>query len=89
MTGLTPRATAQDTVPRTGAFRKLIEVPADEVIPGDQMRDHGVMRQVTGTGASVVELSVVVFFDETDGFDNRLCVPLFQTVSVWRVCCDR
>jgi hypothetical protein len=65
--------------------RKLVDVPADEVAPGDWLRDHGAMRRVTGVEASVVEWSVVLFFDPGDDFGDPLHVPLSQTVSVWRV----
>lgn len=69
-------------------LRKLIDVPADEAVPGDRVRDHGILRQITSIEASVVQRSVVLFFDPTDGFDDQLHVPLFQTISVWRVSRD-
>lgn len=77
--------------PDAGALagRQLVTVPADEAVPGDRVRDHGVLRQVTSVEASVVERSVVLFFDPADGFDDPLFVPLFQTVSVWRLCRER
>ena len=65
---------------------KLVQVTAGEVVPGDRLRDHGILRQVVGLAPSRIEFSVVVFFDGADGFDDPLCVPLVQTVSVWRVC---
>lgn len=68
---------------------RLVQVAASEVVPGDQMRDHGVLRRVVGLAPSRIEFSLVVFFDEADGFEDPLCVPLSQTVSVWRVRRDR
>ncbi len=69
--------------------RKPVELLADEVAPGDRVRDHGVLRRVTRVAASVVEQSVVLFFDPGDGFDDPLYVPVFQTISVWRVSDER
>jgi hypothetical protein len=67
---------------------KLIDVLGDEVSPGDLIRDHGHLRRITDIGASVIERSIVLFLDPEDGLDGQLRLPLFQTVSVWRVCRD-
>lgn len=89
MTRLTTQTCAQDTTQQVGVSRRRVEIPAEQVIANDLMRDRGVLRRVAGLGPSMVEFSVVVFFGEADGFEDQLCVPLLQTVSVWRVCRDR
>jgi hypothetical protein len=85
MTGLKQRVSAEDTTQQAEACRRRIEVPAEQVVADDLMRDRGVLRHVAGLGPSMVEFSLVVFFGEADDFDDQLCVPLHQTVSVWRV----
>lgn len=75
---------ASDTAEQA-SMRVLIELPAGEVVPGDRMRDHGLLRRVAGIEASVREGAVVVVFEQAAGCDARLHVPLFQMVSVWRV----
>ncbi len=47
--------------------RKLVVVPGDEVVVGDRMQDYGILRQVTGIGASVIGQSVVLSFASNDG----------------------
>jgi hypothetical protein len=69
-------------------LRKPIGVPADEVEEGDVIRDRGVFREVAQVGASVVERSLVFYFDPADGLNDRLTVPVLEMVSVWRVCRD-
>jgi len=88
MTRLKPQASAQGPTRQNGVGRRRIEVPAEHVMANDLMRDRGILRHVSGLGPSMVEFSVVLFFGEADGIDDQLCVPLHQTVSVWRVCRD-
>lgn len=65
--------------------RKPVEVPADEVALGDVIRDQGVFRRIARVEPSVVELSLVWFFDPLEGHSDRLRVPSLTSVSVWRV----
>ena len=65
--------------------RSQVDVPADEVIPGDVVRDQGIFRQVARVEPSIVELSLVWFFDPMAGLSDRLRVPFMTSVSVWRV----
>jgi hypothetical protein len=69
-------------------FRKLIDVPSDEVAPGDVIRDQGVFREVADVGVSVVERGLVFYFEPAEGLHGRLTVPVLEMVSVWRVCRD-
>jgi hypothetical protein len=68
---------------------KLIQVPADEVVPGDHVRDHGSFREVIEVQASVREGAVVLVFEQVAASGARLHVPLLQTLSVWRACRER
>ncbi len=65
--------------------RQLVQVPADQVVPGDVVRDLGRFRRVVGVEPSVMELSLVWLFDPTDGLVDRLRVSSLVSVSVWRV----
>lgn len=65
--------------------RQLVQLPADEVVPGDVVRDLGIYRRVVGVEPSVVELSLVWLFDPADGLADRLRVSSLVSVSVWRV----
>ena len=66
--------------------RKLIDVPADEVVPGDRIRDRGVFREVAQITASLSERTLVFYLDPAEGLNDRLTVPVLEMVSVWRVC---
>jgi hypothetical protein len=66
--------------------RKLIEVCADEVMPGDWIRDQGAFRTVTRVAAQVLAWSLRLEFAPLAGFSSGLSVPLFQVISVWRSC---
>ena len=68
------------------ADRQLVQVPADEVVPGDVVRDLGRFRRVVGVEPAVMELSLVWLFDPVDGVTDRLRVSSLVSVSVWRVC---
>ena len=68
------------------AERSQVEVPADEVVPGDVVRDLGRFRRIVGVEPSVTELSLVWLFDPADGVTDRLRVSSLVSVSVWRVC---
>lgn len=67
------------------AERTRVEVPADEAVPGDVVRDQGVFRRIARVEPSVVELSLVWSFDPVAGLSDRLRVPFMTSVSVWRV----
>jgi hypothetical protein len=67
------------------AERSRVEVPADEVVPGDVVRDLGRFRRVVGVEPWVMELSLVWLFDPADGGIDRLRVASLVSVSVWRV----
>lgn len=64
---------------------KALTVSVDEVLPGDLMRDQGVLREVLSVSPSVVEWAVRVVFSPVDGCGPGLTVPLFEPVTVWRV----
>jgi len=65
--------------------RSLIQVPADEVAPGDVVRDQGMFRRVARVEPVVAELSLVWSFDPVEGYADRLGVASLASVSVWRV----
>lgn len=70
----------------SGGVRKLLAVGCDEVLPGDWVRDRGVFRSVAEVTASVRSGSVRLRFEPVAGLGDGLTVPLFESVSVWRVC---
>lgn len=70
----------------SGGFRKLLEVGCDEVLPGDWVRDRGVFRSVAEVTASVITNSVRLRFEPVAQLADGLTVPLFERVTVWRVC---
>ena len=65
--------------------RTRVEAPADEVVPGDVVRDHGIFRRIARVEPSVVELALLWFFDPVEGCADGLDVPSLASVSVWRV----
>lgn len=65
--------------------RQLVQVPADEVVPGDVVRDLGRFRRVVGVEPRVTELSLLWLFDPADDAVDRLRVSSLVSVSVWRV----
>lgn len=67
----------------TGRVR--VDVPADEVVLGDMVRDQGMLRRIARVEPSVVELSLVWVFDPVEGLSGQLRVPSLMSVSVWRV----
>lgn len=64
--------------------RRHVVVPADEVVPGDLVRDQGRFRQVAEVQPSVLKLAVVWFFDPVEGYEDHLAVSSLASVSVWR-----
>jgi hypothetical protein len=66
--------------------RKLIQVFASEVIPGDQMRDRGMFRQVSDIEIAAEQSTVTLVFGPVPDCSSRLSVPSGQRVSVWRLC---
>lgn len=79
---------AGSTQPLEVLARTHIEVPADEVVPGDVVRDQGIFRQVARIEPRLVDLALVWFFDPIEGFEDQLAVPSLVSVSVWRVSGD-
>lgn len=66
-------------------LRRLVTVPADEVVVGDQIRDQGILKRIAFVEPSVVELTLTWHFDAVEGYNDSLSVPSLQSVSVWRV----
>lgn len=66
-------------------LRRLVTVPADEVVIGDQVRDQGILKRIAFVEPSVVELALTWHFDSVEGYNDSLSVPSLQSVSVWRV----
>jgi hypothetical protein len=65
--------------------RSVMQLPADEVAPGDVVRDQGIFRRVARVEPTVVELSLLWCFDPIEGYADHLGVPSLVSVSVWRV----
>ena len=63
----------------------MITLPADEIEPGDVIRDHGRFRLIGHVEPSMVELALVFHFEPPDEL-GTLCIKSLQSVSVWRVC---
>ena len=68
--------------------RILLTVAADEVLPGDLMRDQVTVREVAEVSTSVVAWAIRVAFRPVPGRCRGLTVPLFVPVTVWRVAGD-
>lgn len=68
--------------------RTMLTLGADELLPGDLMRDQGIVREVAQVSPSVVEWAIRVVFRPVPGRSRGLTVPLFIPVVVWRVTSD-
>jgi len=68
---------------------KLVQVPAGTVIPGDRIRDSGMMRQITTIEPSYSRCCVELVFELVAGHGARLVMPSAQDISVWRRCRER
>lgn len=68
--------------------RTMLTLGADELLPGDLMRDQGIVREVVQVSPSVVEWAIRVVFCPLPGRSRGLTVPLFVPVVVWRVTGD-
>ena len=69
--------------------RKLMQVPASQVVRGDCMQDCGALRQVTSVQASESNAYVELVLESAAGRGSRLVVSPWQDVSVWRLCRER
>jgi ABC-type cobalamin transport system ATPase subunit len=86
--GLAGTSAAATPTDNAKGVRKLIQVFPDDVVPGDWIRDGGVFRSVSHMSPLVSSGVLLIHFEPVDGGRADLSVPVFQTVSVWRVCRD-
>jgi hypothetical protein len=64
-------------------------LPVEEVETGDQLRRDDRWRLVDHIEPKLLELTILIFWADSADPDDRLAVPITQTISLWRVCRDR
>ena len=64
--------------------RLQISVPAANLQPGDQLRDHGVYRTVARVEAAAVLSDIVIVIFEPDQHGDTLGITARLPVTAWR-----
>ena len=73
----------------SGRARRCLRIPASEIEPGDEIQVRDGVRHVVSVVPQVVEFALLIDLDRLGGLNDDMHVPLFQSVTVWRVGDDR